>query len=79
MQDDYCCIDHDFDYNRHVVYNYADRCYVIEIKSFQAYAIDESRSDEDRLSPGSALLVVLGLSLLGWAVILAPFVAIFHK
>jgi hypothetical protein len=33
----------------------------------------------DRLTIGSALLAVFGLSLLAWAVVLVPFVAILHK
>jgi hypothetical protein len=32
----------------------------------------------DRLPAGPALFAVLGLSLLGWAVVLAPLVAILH-
>jgi hypothetical protein len=50
-----------------------------EIKSYQSYMVDENPwVDEDRPSLGSALLVVMGLSLLGWAAILAPLVAISH-
>ena len=33
----------------------------------------------DRLPPGPALLAVLGLSLLGWAFVLVPLVAILHQ
>jgi hypothetical protein len=32
----------------------------------------------DRLPVGPALFAVLGLSLLGWAVVIAPLLAIFH-
>jgi hypothetical protein len=36
----------------------------------------ELTAREDRLPPGMALLAVLGLSLAGWAFVLAPLVAI---
>ena len=42
-------------------------------------AIEERASGQDRLTLGSALLTVFGLSLFGWAVVLAPLVGIFHK
>ena len=42
--------------------------------------VDGERSPgTDRLTLGSALLAVFGLSLFGWAVVLAPLVAIFHR
>ena len=39
---------------------------------------DGVQSGRDRLPVGPALLAVFGLSLLGWAVVLAPLVAILH-
>ena len=54
---------------------------MIEINnSYENYpAIEERASGQDRLTLGSALLTVFGLSLFGWAVVLAPLVGIFHK
>jgi hypothetical protein len=51
-----------------------------EIDFSQNYAIGESqRSNEYRLPPGAAILVILGLSLLAWGVILVLLFAIFHR
>ena len=48
--------------------------------SYEDYAISGERwPGQDRITLGSALLAVFGLSLLGWAAVLAPLVAIFHK
>ena len=48
--------------------------------SFENHAINGERwPGQDRLTLGSALLSIFGLSLLGWAAVLAPLVAIFHK
>lgn len=45
--------------------------------SYRDYGISEGANfDSDRLPVGTALFAVFGLSLLGWAVILVPFVAI---
>jgi hypothetical protein len=54
---------------------------MIEINnSYNDYAANGERSfGDDRLTIGSALLVVMGLSLFGWAVVFAPLVAIFHN
>jgi hypothetical protein len=53
---------------------------MIEMKSCLSCAIDKNQSTgADRLSPSSALLAILGLSFLGWAVILAPLVAVLDK
>ena len=47
--------------------------------SYHAYGVSEgAKFGSDRLPVGPALLAVFGLSLLGWAVIFAPFVAILH-
>jgi hypothetical protein len=53
---------------------------MIESKaSYPNYRITRhSKEQEDRLPAGPALLAVLGLSLVGWAFLLAPLVAIFH-
>jgi hypothetical protein len=46
---------------------------------YQTSSVDEmQRPDGDRLPLGSALLAVLGLSLLGWATVLLPAIAILH-
>jgi hypothetical protein len=61
--------------------NSADIKAMIEINnSYENYpVIGERASDQIRLTWGSALLAVFGLSLFGWAVVLAPLVVIFHK
>ena len=47
--------------------------------SYPDYGVSEGANfDGDRLPVGPALFAVFGLSLLGWAVILVPFVAILH-
>ena len=47
--------------------------------SYRDYGVsEEAQLDRDRLPAGTALLVVFGLSLLAWAVVLAPLVAIVH-
>ena len=47
--------------------------------SYREYRVSEAvEFSRDRLPVGPALFVVFGLSLLGWAVVLAPFVAILH-
>jgi hypothetical protein len=47
--------------------------------SYRDYGVSEgAKFDSDRLPVGPAAFAVFGLSLLGWAVILAPFVAILH-
>jgi len=48
--------------------------------SYRNYAVVEDIPDgEDRMAPGLALLVTLGLSALAWAVTLAPVYTIFWK
>ena len=45
--------------------------------SYREYRVSEGVGfSRDRLPMGTALFVVFGLSLLGWAVVLAPLVAI---
>ena len=57
-----------------------DRSRPVEIETSQNYAIGESnRSNEYRLPPGVAILVILVLSILSWGVILVPLFAIFHR
>jgi hypothetical protein len=47
--------------------------------SYRDYRVTEGvEFCRDRLPVGPALFAVLGLSLLGWAVVLAPLVAILH-
>jgi hypothetical protein len=47
--------------------------------SSRTYAINNNQpAGDDRLPLGSALLAIFGLSLLGWAIVLAPVVAILH-
>jgi len=46
--------------------------------SYRNYAVGEQAKAGDRLPPGPALLAALGLSLLGWAFVLVPIVAILH-
>jgi hypothetical protein len=47
--------------------------------SYRGYGVSEGvKFGSDRLPAGPALFAVFGLSLLGWAVVLAPFVAILH-
>jgi len=47
--------------------------------SHRNYAIDSNQpAGDDRLPLGSALLAIFGLSLLGWAIVLAPVVAILY-
>jgi hypothetical protein len=47
--------------------------------SYRDYEVSEGvEFGSDRLPLGLALFAVLGLSLLGWAVVLAPLVAILH-
>jgi len=47
--------------------------------SYRAYAVNEGvKFGSDRLPVGPALFAVLGLSLLGWVVVLVPLVAILH-
>jgi hypothetical protein len=61
--------------------NSADIKAMIEINnSYENYpVIGERASGQNRLTWGSALLAVFGLSLFGWAIVLAPLVVIFHK
>jgi hypothetical protein len=61
--------------------NSADIKAMIEINnSYENYpVIGERASGQNRLTSGSALLAVFGLSLFGWAVVLAPLVVIFYK
>jgi hypothetical protein len=48
--------------------------------SYRDYAAaGHNPAGEDRMAPSLALLVTLGLSLLGWAIVLAPLVAIFSR
>lgn len=48
--------------------------------SYPNYGIGEqAKAGGDRLPPGPALLAALGLSLLGWAFVLIPLVAILHQ
>jgi hypothetical protein len=48
--------------------------------SYQNFTVGENLlARADRLPLGSALLAVFGLSLLGWAVVLVPVVAILHN
>ena len=50
------------------------------MKSFEIYAANEHQAyNKDRLPPGTALLAILGLSLVGWAVVLAPLAEILNK
>jgi hypothetical protein len=47
--------------------------------SYRDYAVSEGvKFGSDRLPVGPALFAVVALSLLGWAVMLAPLVAILH-
>jgi hypothetical protein len=47
--------------------------------SYRDYGVSEEvELGSDRLPMGPALLAVFGLSLLAWAVVLAPIVAILH-
>jgi len=54
---------------------------MIEIdNSYENYAVNGKRSpDQDGFPLGFALLTVLGLSLFGWMVVLAPLALILHK
>ena len=46
---------------------------------YRNYAIaSDQPAEDDRLPLGSALLAIFGLSLLGWAVVIAPALAIFY-
>jgi hypothetical protein len=48
--------------------------------SYRDYVIAEDIPDgEERMVPGLALLVTLGLAALAWAIILAPLYAIFSR
>jgi hypothetical protein len=48
--------------------------------SYHDYGASEGvKFGSDRLPVGPALFAVFGLSLLGWAVVLAPLVAILHR
>ena len=48
--------------------------------SYENYAVNGKRSlDQDGFPLGFALLAVLGLSLFGWMVVLAPLALILHK
>jgi len=48
--------------------------------SYRDYGVSEdAKFARDRLPAGTALLAVFGLSLLAWAVVLAPLVAILHQ
>ena len=52
---------------------------MIQSNSYHDYGgSDGVKLGSDRLPVGSALFAVFGLSLLGWAVVLAPLVAILH-
>jgi len=54
---------------------------MIESKaSYQNYGIaGQPNTREGRLAAGPALLAVFALSLVGWAFVLAPLVAILHR
>jgi hypothetical protein len=48
--------------------------------SYRDYEISEGvERVSDRLPLGPALFAVFGLSLLGWAVVIAPLVAVLHN
>ena len=52
----------------------------VEIETSHNYAIGESnRSNEYRLPPGVAILLILVMSILSWGVILVPLFAVFHR
>jgi hypothetical protein len=52
----------------------------VEIETSQNYATGESqRSNEYRLPPSAAILLILVLSILSWGVILVPLFAIFAR
>ncbi len=47
--------------------------------SYRDYGVaEEAQFGKDRLPVGPALFAIIGLSLLGWAAVLAPLVAILH-
>jgi hypothetical protein len=79
MPSDASCVSRDF--------SYSAGANTISLKemfqsnaSYHDYGVsEEAQLGRDRLPPGPALLVVLGLSLLAWAVVLAPLVAILHQ
>jgi hypothetical protein len=81
MPDDFCCQPHDPGYTYDIWRQRADIKTMIKVNnSYENYTASGERSPgQDRLTLGSALLAIFGLSLFGWAVVLAPFVAIFHK
>ena len=52
----------------------------VEVETSQNYVIGESqRSNEYRLPPSAAILLILVLSILSWGVILVPLFAIFAR
>ncbi len=61
--------------------NSADIKAVIEINnSYKNYAVNgKLPPDQEEVPLGFALLAVLGLSLFGWMVVLAPLALILHK
>ncbi len=80
MPDDFCCRPRNLYYNCIIGVN-GDTTAMIDINApYQNYALDTKTSPrEDRLPLASALLAVFGLSLVGWAVLLAPLATIFLK
>jgi hypothetical protein len=53
---------------------------MVTMKSFEIYAASEHRADnKDRLPSGAALLAILGLSFVGWVVVLLPLATILNK
>jgi hypothetical protein len=76
---DISCLSRDFAYSPARRQRDSSRKMIQGNSSYRDYEVNEgAKFGSDRLPVGPALFAVFGLSLLGWAVILAPFVAILH-
>ena len=79
IQNDLSCLSREYAYSSARRQRYPSRKMTQSNSSYRDYGVIEGvEFGRDRLPVGPALFAVFGLSLLGWAVVLAPLVAIFH-
>jgi hypothetical protein len=77
IPNDVCCPSRGFAYIAARHQRYPLRKMIQSNSSYQDYDVSEGvELGGDRLPVGPALFAIVGLSLLGWAVVLAPLVAI---
>ena len=79
IPNDVSCLSREYAYSSARRQRYPSRKMTQSNSSYRDYGVIEGvEFGRDRLPVGPALFAVFGLSLLGWAVVLAPLVAILH-